>query len=218
MDFSCESVRKPQYCQDSINICDRQQIPVLIRLLVNLDLMCKACASTAMKGKTTALILMILITRGTRVQGQTDYPLHFPGYHVKIFSDNGIYSGQLSEWTDSTISYYPYYREDIHMMQFEHIYTIKIRKPFPAIVGVDLLSGAAVGGFIALAILWDDAKSDNPSYPPFGRTVLTGMFIGTGAGFLYGVGEGIISIKIPINQGRYISGKDKKRVQDYLKP
>jgi len=171
-----------------------------------------------MKKKLLHCILFILTADTGRIYAQTDYLLHYPGYHVKISAENGNYSGQLSEFTDSSISYYPYYRQDIHRIEFEHIYTIKIRKPFPVIVGVDLLAGAAVGGFVALAILRDDAKSDNPSYPPFGRTVLNGMFLGTGAGFLYGIGEGLISIKIPINQGRYISDKDIKRVQEYLRP
>jgi hypothetical protein len=170
-----------------------------------------------MKRELLHIILFFLIADAEGLSAQTDYPIRFPGYHVKISAENGNYSGQLSEFTDSSISYYPYYRQDIHRMEFEHIYTIKIRKPFPAIVGVDLLAGAAIGGIVALAILKDDATSDNPSYPPFGRTVLGGMFLGTGAGFLYGIGEGLISIKIPINQGRYISDKDAKRMMEYFK-
>jgi len=33
---------------------------------------------------------------------------------------------------------------------------------------------------------------------------------------VFGVGEGMISIRIPINKNRYIADKDKVRLQKYL--
>jgi hypothetical protein len=169
-----------------------------------------------MKQILLSLCLFFVAGSAGLVQAQSDYPASFPGYHARIKGIDEEYSGELKEFTDSSISISSTRKQNISMIKFENIYTIKIKKPFPATVGIDLAAGAVVGGFFALCFLWDDVKSVNPSYPPVGSTVLAGVALGTGAGFMYGMVESIVSLHIPINRTKYISGRDKSRVQQYF--